>query len=221
MKLLLLADDECSSIWDYYTPGKLSGYDAILSAGDLKSEYLTFLVTMSNRPLVYIHGNHDTNYEKKPPEGCICADDRLITVGGLRILGLGGCRNYNGGQWQFSEQKMKARIRKLELAVRCAGGVDIILTHTPPLGYGDAEDYAHIGFECFLPMIDKWKPKVLVHGHIHKTYGRDIPREIEYNGTRIINAYERYDLELPDPDPDTVSRYVFPNLKLIRKKDVY
>ena len=38
--------------------------------GDLPASYLTFLVTMANRPLFYVHGNHDVRYENQPPEGC-------------------------------------------------------------------------------------------------------------------------------------------------------
>ena len=29
-------------------------------------------------------------------------------------------------------------------------------------------------------------------------YGTKIPREIDYNGSKIINAYERYSFEIPD-----------------------
>ncbi len=45
MKLLIVADEECPGLWDYYRPGKLDDYQLILSSGDLKSEYpvLSFL----------------------------------------------------------------------------------------------------------------------------------------------------------------------------------
>ena len=86
------------------------------------------------------------------------------------------------------------RLKKARVAVFGLGGVDIVLTHCPPKGYGDAEDYAHRGFEAFLPMLDKWKPKALVHGHLHVRYGA--PRERSYGGTRIINASGRFTLEM-------------------------
>ena len=35
------------------------------------------------------------------------------------------------------------------------------------------------------------------------SYNHKIPRVIEYNGTKIINAYERYTLEIPDPKVKT------------------
>ena len=55
MKILTLADVECKALWDYYTPGKLKDYDLILSCGDLKPAYLSFLVTMGKAPLFYVH----------------------------------------------------------------------------------------------------------------------------------------------------------------------
>ena len=42
-------------------------------------------------------------------------------------------------------------------------------------------------------MLDRWKPKYLVHGHVHLYCGTS--RERAYNGTRIINAWIRHPLE--------------------------
>ena len=80
MRLLLISDEEDKYLWDFYRPGHLDGVDLILSAGDLKPNYLSFLVTMANRPLLYVHGNHDGQYDRNPPEGCECIDDRLVVV---------------------------------------------------------------------------------------------------------------------------------------------
>lgn len=195
MKILLLADAEDPALWDYFSPDRVKGYDLILAAGDLKAEYLTFLVTMSNLPVFYVHGNHNAAYDHYPPEGCECIDDRLVTYRGLRILGLGGSARYSREPYQYTEREMRRRIARLRFAVWKARGVDIVLTHCPPKGYGDADDYAHRGFEAFLPMLDRWKPKALVHGHVHMTYG-NIKRELPYGETRIINAYQRYTLEI-------------------------
>ena len=195
MKILLLADIEDTALWDYFSPDRVKGYDLILAAGDLKAEYLTFLVTMSNLPVFYVHGNHNAAYDHYPPEGCECIDDRLVTYRGLRILGLGGSALYSREPYQYTEREMRRRIARLRFAVWKARGVDIVLTHCQPKGYGDADDYAHRGFEAFLPMLDRWKPKALVHGHVHMTYG-DIKRELPYGETRIINAYQRYTLEI-------------------------
>ncbi|MDY5564510.1 MAG: metallophosphoesterase family protein [Candidatus Limivicinus sp.] len=198
MKILLVSDEEDRFLWDYYTPGRLKGIDLILSAGDLKAEYLSFLVTMANRPLLYVHGNHDGGYAQRPPEGCQCIDGKLVTVGGLRILGLGGSALYNGGPHQYTEKQMRRRIHRLRLKLALAGGVDIVLTHAPVRGFGDEDNMTHRGFEAFLPLLDQYQPRYLVHGHIHQRYGANRPRCQQYGETTIINATGRYILEFPD-----------------------
>lgn len=196
MKILLLSDEESSYLWDYYRPGMLKGTDLILSAGDLKASYLSFLVTMVNRPLLYVHGNHDGSYAQRPPEGCECIEDKLVTVNGLRILGLGGCMLYNYGVHQYSEKQMQRRINRLWFKLHRAGGVDIVLSHAPVHGCGDGSDTAHHGFECFERMIEKYKPRYWVHGHVHKRYGTNFERIHTLGETTIINASGRYELEI-------------------------
>ena len=78
MKLLVISDAPDAGLWDYFSKDKLQGADAIISCGDLPASYLTFLVTMANRPLFYVHGNHDVRYENQPPEGCDCIDGHVV-----------------------------------------------------------------------------------------------------------------------------------------------
>lgn len=198
MKILALSDEECPALWDYYTPGKLDGFDLILSCGDLKSDYLSFLVTMAKCPLLYVPGNHDGHYSKRPPLGCDCIDDHFVVFNGVRILGLGGCRRYRPGQHQYTEAQMRRRIRRLRPQLWLYGGVDIVVTHGPPAGLGDGEDPAHWGFEALRRLLDKYHPQYLIHGHVHSSYGHDIPRMIDYKGTKILNASGRCSFEIPD-----------------------
>lgn len=198
MKILALSDEECPALWDYYVPGRLAGYDLILSCGDLKADYLSFLVTMGRVPVLYVHGNHDESYKTAPPEGCDCIDDRLVVYNGVRILGLGGCLRYHPGDFQYTEAHMRRRIARLRWALWRSGGVDIVVTHAPPRGVGDQEDPAHIGFQALLDLVDKYHPRYLLHGHVHLRYGMRQTREQEYHGTKVINVSERYTLELPE-----------------------
>ncbi len=200
MKILAVADEESPALWDQYVPGRLADYDLILSCGDLKADYLSFLVTMARCPLLYVHGNHDQLYRTQPPEGCDCIDDRLVVYNGLRILGLGGCRKYHPGLFQYSEAQMRRRIARLRLAIWRCGGVDIVVTHAPPRGLGDREDPAHLGFESLRDLLDKQHPAYLLHGHVHLRYDTDRVRMLEYKGTTILNVSDRYTLELPDRD---------------------
>lgn len=198
MKILTVSDEECPALYDYYVPGRLDGYDLILSCGDLNSKYLSFLVTVARCPVLYVHGNHDVNYDQMPPEGCDCIDDHIVMYNGLRILGLGGCRRYHRGPHQYTDQQMRLRIARLRWKLKWLGGVDIVVTHAPPEGLGDDEDRAHWGFESLRELLDKYHPQYLVHGHVHMSYDHQIPRVLDYNGTKIINAYERYSFEVPD-----------------------
>lgn len=199
MKILIVADEECPSLWDYYTPGRLAQYELILSSGDLKAEYLSFLVTMARCPLLYVHGNHDESYAVSAPEGCDPIDGKLIVYKGLRILGLGGSLQYSRGRHQYTERQMEKRIRRLGRAIRMVGGVDIVLTHAAPRGVGDWDDHSHRGFEAFLRLIDSYHPKYMFHGHVHLSYGHNIQRQREYGGTKVINCCQKYEIAYDYP----------------------
>ena len=56
MKILVIADVESPYYWDFYSEDKLKGIDLIISCGDLAPQYLSFLVTLSHVPVLYVHG---------------------------------------------------------------------------------------------------------------------------------------------------------------------
>lgn len=197
MKLLVISDAPDVGLWDYFSKDKLQGAAAIISCGDLPAAYLTFLVTMANVPLFYVHGNHDGRYEQQPPEGCDCIDGKVVEFRGYRILGLGGCMRYNDGPHQYTEGQMKRRIAKLGRRLE-KGGVDILVTHSPAQGMGDLEDGCHRGFACFRQLMDRLAPEYHVHGHVHLQYVPNWPRVREYGGTTVVNASGKYFIELPD-----------------------
>ena len=114
MKILVLADEESKSLYEYFSPEKIKGVDLIISCGDLKASYLTFFATFSHAPLLYVKGNHDGHYEDRPPEGCVCIEDDIFVFRGVRILGLGGSMEYiPGADNQYTERRMERRIKKL------------------------------------------------------------------------------------------------------------
>ena len=207
MKILAVSDEEIPALWDYYVPGRLDDYDLIISCGDLRADYLSFLVTMAHCPVLYVHGNHDTGYATRPPEGCDCIDDAIVEYRGLRILGLGGCRWYHEGPHQYTEGQMRRRIRKLRYALWKTGGVDIVVTHAPPEGLGDDTDPAHRGFRALIELLDKYHPKYLLHGHVHLRYGQENTRNMEYNGSHVVNVCPRYTLEVPNGDYNPKDRF--------------
>lgn len=196
MKILVLADEESKYLWDYFEKDKLEGIDLIISCGDLKPQYLSFIATYAKVPVLYVHGNHDAVYDETPPEGCICIEDDIYVYNGIRILGLGGSKCYNYGIYQYSEKAMKRRIQKLWFKIHRHKGFDILVTHAPAYKLNDAEDLPHSGFEAFRDLLDQYRPKYFLHGHVHLNYNWSQQRECKYNDyTTVINGYERYIFE--------------------------
>lgn len=195
MKILVLADVESTYIWDHFNPDVFSDIDLVISCGDLKSSYLSFVVTMMNVPVVYVHGNHDSSYLSNPPLGCDCAEDKVITVNGIRILGLGGSYRYKPGPFQFTEAEMKKRVRAVQKKIEKAGGIDILLTHSPSLGMYETTDLPHLGFDIFNEILEKYKPSYMLHGHVHMNYSHKIKRQQQIMQTTAINGYQYYIFE--------------------------
>jgi Icc-related predicted phosphoesterase len=115
---------------------------------------------------------------------------------GMIVAGLGGSMRYNRGVNQFTNFQMYMEIFKLIPAMlfnRLFRGrfLDVLLTHASPMDIHDREDPCHRGFEAFLWFMRIFKPKYLVHGHIH-LYDLSEVRTTGYNKTQVINAYSHY-----------------------------
>ena len=83
---MIFADQESKLLYEYYDPEQMKDIDLIISCGDLEPEYLTFLQLCAMPLSLYVKGNHDTKYEYKPPEGCICIDDDIFVSGALKTI---------------------------------------------------------------------------------------------------------------------------------------
>lgn len=195
MKILVVSDIESSYIWDFFDKSNYSDIDCVISCGDLKAHYLSFLVTMLAVPVFYVHGNHDKHYLTNPPEGCDCIEDKVVSFKGIRIAGLGGSIEYVGGPFQYTEAKMQKRVKKL---IRHAkGDIDIFVSHSPTFGLGDdPQSQCHIGFQSFYPIYESLNPKIHLFGHNHFTYSSKAKRIIDYKGIQLINGYNYYILEI-------------------------
>lgn len=193
MKILVIADEESKYLWDFFEKSKVEGIDLIISCGDLDPRYLSFLVTLANVPVLYVHGNHDKKYAQVPPEGCTCIEDEIFVYQGVRILGLGGSMRYKQkGEHQYTQRQMKLRVLRLGFQLYRHGGFDILLTHAPAYQLNDGSSLCHTGFEAFNLLLDRYHPRYFIHGHVHLNYGPQHPRRDVYGDTQVINAYESY-----------------------------
>jgi len=130
--------------------------------------------------VVVVAGNHDFVFEQPelvPPLPWTYLQDRLATVGGLRVYGTPWTPI--AGHWAFQATAE-------ELAQRLAStptGLDVLVSHFPPRGFGDCvrpRDYSllsrcppevHIGSDALLGVIDRGGPGLVVYGHIHEDRG--------------------------------------------------
>ena len=189
MKILVVSDMESKFIWDYFDPEVFKCMDMIISCGDLKAAYLSFLVTMIPAPLFYVHGNHDKSFVTNPPDGCTSIDGKVIEYKGVKIAGLGGCRGTSEAGFQYTDSQMWKREKKLESEIKRKKGIDILVTHAPPLGFGDGEDTFHRGFEAFLYLDEMQEPKLHFYGHKHLS-GSPVNTQavFKYGVTTMVNA---------------------------------
>jgi uncharacterized protein len=182
--------------------------DLILGCGDLPAYYLDFLVSQLDAPLYAVHGNHDA-----PPAteqgmqfancGANWIGGRLVKVKGLLLAGFDGSLRYNEGAYQSSQLQMHAAVRSLAPwlwlnRLRYGRALDVLVTHAPPLGVHDDRDICHTGFQAYRWLLDTFRPRYHVHGHVHR-YDRRMPAVTRVGSTDVVNVYPFRELVLEAP----------------------
>jgi Icc-related predicted phosphoesterase len=203
IRVLAIADEEDASL----TAARLADLrpDLVVACGDLRFDYLDYVVSAANAPIAMVPGNHDPDLRAQPYDGepavpswCTSVDGRVLLLGDLLVAGLGGSMRYRPGPNQYTEGEMRRRAALLEARARIRRGrrpVDLLLTHAPPRGVGDADDPCHRGFACFHRLVHRLAPAYLIHGHLHP-YGMPAP-DRRLGDTVVVNAVGHRVLELP------------------------
>lgn len=187
LTILAIADHVSPALYDYFVRDRWRNVDLILSCGDLPPDYLDFLCSSLDVPLLYVRGNHDDIYRAEQYQGSENIHGRIVTCKGLRIAGFQGSRRYNRGSYQYSEAGMNRIVRRVRLQSRFTGPPDIVLTHAPPAGCHDSDDVCHQGFECFRTAIRAWRPSFFIHGHTHSYEQKEMVSRLD--DTTVINAF--------------------------------
>jgi uncharacterized protein len=199
LKILAVSDMVVDRLYSEHVASRFSDVEMILGCGDLPYEYLEFLLTSMNVPLLYVPGNHDPAYHEKThgarAEGCDHIDREIRTVKGLNIAGVGGSIRYRPGcPNQYTQSQMYSRMssfipKLLWYLPRHGNVLDIFVTHSPPRGIHDDNDQAHTGFSAFNDFIQTFKPRYLLHGHT-LVYKNNIVSPVTMVGTTtVINVY--------------------------------
>ena len=223
MKILCVSDQIDPLVYSNSAKEHFKDIDIILCAGDLPMEYVDFIVSTLNKPTYFIFGNHNLKefgyYHRtsssqdayRPLESSTLSYAHgahymgfktTKTENGLLLAGASGSIRYNNGLNQYTDREM---FWKLVLMIpslimnklKYGRYLDIFLTHTPPLDIHDKQDPCHRGFKCYRWFLEKFKPKYMIHGHIH-LYDIQDTRVSQFLDTTIINACSHYILEFDD-----------------------
>ncbi len=208
MRVLAISDKVVPILYSAGIRERVGEVDLIVGCGDLPYYYIDFVVSMLDRPCVFVHGNHGREVEYwsnqrtvHGPSGAVDLHRRTFTEAGLLLAGLEGSLRYSPApRFQYTETQMWWNIYHLFpglLANRLRHGrwLDVLVTHAPPAGIHDQPDRAHQGFRCFRTFMDWFKPRYLLHGHIH-VYRHDTVTRTRYRETEVVNVYPFRILEL-------------------------
>ncbi len=167
--------------------------DVLIHAGDMTGrgtlreleQVADWLRAQPHLHKVVIAGNHDFALQRQPDEaralfhGLHLLEDAEVTVEGLRIWGSPWQPWFH--DWAFNLRRGPEIDAKWQLIPE---GVDVLVTHGPPHGYGDLVYRGErVGCEDLTRQLDRVKPRLHLFGHIHEDKG-----EWQRGPTRIVNC---------------------------------
>ncbi len=186
-------------MYDLVPQGQFGDVQIIVGCGDLRYEYLEYLVTVLNTDLFYVPGNHDQEYNPETTgahaAGCTNLDLGTARANGLLLAGFGGSIRYRpDGTNQYTQRQAYLRMARLlpklwMNRLRYGRTLDILVTHSPPYGVNDDESRAHRGLKAINWLMDWAKPRYVLHGHMHFQQS-NLMRDIMWQGTTsVMNVF--------------------------------
>lgn len=192
MKILAVSDQAEERVYSLAVNKHFEDIDLILGCGDLPYTYLEYLLTIMNKPLMYVPGNHDFHAHV---EGGSNLDVKTMNHRGILFAGLGGSIKYRpDGVNQYTQMEMYLRAARLMPGLfanklRYGRALDILITHSPPFGIHDDDTQAHQGLRAINWLLKIAKPRYHFHGHTHFYKNNLEKSETVFEKTTVINIY--------------------------------
>lgn len=192
MKIVLISD---THLRHRNYPIDIPKCDLLIHSGDacIKGDFnevLTFFEWFEGLPAtrkVFVAGNHDWLFEKDPvtarklvPSTVTYLQDEMTEIEGLKIYGSPWQPEFC--EWAFNLKRGWPLRKKWEAV---PAGIDILVTHGPPLGILDFSHFGneHAGCADLRQELNRIKPKLHCFGHIHGAYGTTT-----WANTLLVNA---------------------------------
>ncbi len=199
MKILAVSDQVVDRIYTLISSGQFNGVELLLGCGDLPYTYLENILSLLNVPLFYVPGNHDPEYSERwaqtRAEGGVNVDLRIVFFRDLLIGGFGGSVQYRpDGTNQYPQSEALWRAYRMLPALlwnrlRRGRALDILISHSPPLGIHDDDTPAHQGLRALNLLLRLAPPRFLFHGHTHFYRQNLAPSITRLGPTQIMNIY--------------------------------
>lgn len=172
-------------------PTEIPDGDVFIHAGDIMTTgypdewkwALEWLAALPHKTKLFVPGNHDFHLQVYP--GPALQDMRRagVTVVGLpgnteyasyvlpngkRVIGLSHVTNLPRWAFNSTENEISQYLASIP-----SNSADIIVSHAPINGYLDtsARNGQHTGIVAYRSYMERLKPTIWIHGHIHEEYG--------------------------------------------------
>lgn len=144
----------------------------------LRQYFKPWLETVKAKHIIATWGNHDFIGERResliPSElRCKFLKDSAVEIEGLKIWGSPFSLWFY--DWAFNSPPVDEGGEEFlaEKYAKIPDDCDIVITHGPPLGYGDVtQDGSRTGSKALIERLRVVKPSLSVAGHIHEGYGQ-------------------------------------------------
>ncbi len=209
MRVLAISDEVEPVLYSGAINRRVGDVDLIIGCGDLPFYYIEYVVSMVNKPSYFVFGNHGREVDARASDssmkyntiGAENLHERTSREGELLLAGLEGSIRYNAApRFQYTDNEMMLKVmgmapKLMRNRIRYGRYLDVLVAHSPPLGIHDQRDRSHTGFRSFLTFMRWYRPRYLLHGHVH-LYRRDVPTHTMYEQTEVINVYPYQLLDL-------------------------
>ncbi len=152
--------------------------DFTLAGGDMEAlDFIEWLCDLPYKHKIFIAGNHDDCMMDASleglPDNVHYLSDNDVTIEGVTFYGA-----------PMFVDLIDGEVFEIEHYAMIPDGIDVLISHRPPLGILDSiDDKIHYGSSLLFDRVTAIKPMLHLFGHVHDAFGLK-----EWRGTMFSNA---------------------------------